>query len=374
MPSAPPRAFVHRTYRPRLPEAAALLPYLQEIDANTWYSNFGPLLQRFEARLAAHYGLGPDRVVSVANCTLGLTLALQSCDPAPGGLCALPSWTFAATAAAARQAGLVPWFLDVDPQSWQLTPAAVEAALASAPGPLAAVMPVAPFGAAVEPAAWDAFRADHALPVVLDAAAAFDRVTAANAPAVVSLHATKPLGIGEGGFVLCATAAQAEQIRRRSNFGFDRHHEAVWPGGNAKLSEYAAAVGLAALDAWPGVRRNFADAAERYRQALASSPRGFEVSPSFAAPGVGSCCNIVLERPQAAAVVEGLQARGIEARRWWGGGCHAQPAYADCPRAPLPVTEDLARRVVALPYHAEMTAAEIAEVTAALNAVIAELA
>lgn len=374
MPSAPSRGFVHRTYRPRLPGAAALLPYLQEIDVNAWYSNFGPLLQRFEARLAAHYGIEPVCLVGVANCTLGLTLALQSCEPAPGGLCALPSWTFAATAAAVRQAGLVPWFLDVDPRSWQLTPAAVEAALPSAPGPLAAVLPVAPFGAAVAPATWHAFRESHGLPVVLDAAAAFDTLTAANALAVVSLHATKPLGIGEGGFVLCATAAQAEQIRRRSNFGFDRHHAAIWPGGNAKLSEYAAAVGLAALDAWPEVRESFVGAAERYRRALAAAPAGYQVSPPFAAPGVGSCCNIVLDRPQAIAVVEGLQARGIEARRWWGAGCHVQPAYADCPRQPLPVTEDLARRVVALPYHAEMTEAGIAEITAALNIVVAELA
>ena len=143
MPHFSAPEFVHRTFRPRLPPAAAVQPYLQEIDRNRWYTNFGPLLERFEARLAAHYGMDRACLVSLANCTLGLTLALESCEPEPGGLCALPSWTFVATPAAVRRAGLTPWFLDVDPASWQLTPEIVEAALPGAPGKVVAAMPVA---------------------------------------------------------------------------------------------------------------------------------------------------------------------------------------------------------------------------------------
>ncbi len=367
MARSPANAFKYRTYSPRLPSAAAVLPYLEEIDRNGWYTNFGPLVQRFESRLAAHYGLSPDRLVSVANCTLGLTLALQNCAPAPGSLCALPSWTFAATAAAVRQAGLVPWFLDVDPASWQLTPAIVEAALPSAPGGLAAVMPVAPFGDAPEAAAWAAFRERQGVPVIIDAAASFDSLTAAHAPAVVSLHATKPLGIGEGGFVICESPAQADAIRRRSNFGFDRHHMAVWPGTNAKLSEYAAAVGLAALDAWPQTRQAFEDLARGYRAALGAKSGGFTLAPPFAGSCVSSSCNLLLDRPQAQAVIERLHAQGVEARQWWGGGCHAQPAYAEAPRGALPVTEDLARRTLALPYHPALSPADIAAIVDGLH-------
>ncbi|GAB4392617.1 MAG: hypothetical protein Tsb0032_08960 [Kiloniellaceae bacterium] len=277
------QAFTYRTYSPRLPSAADVLPYLEEIDRNRWYTNFGPLVERFEARLAAQVGLPRDRVVTVANCTLGLVLALESCSLPAGGLCALPSWTFVATAAAVRQAGLTPWFLDVDPRSWQLTPEIVEAALPQAPGSLAAVMPVAPFGAPLEAAPWAAFRDHRGLPVITDAAAGLASLTASHLPAVVSLHATKPLGIGEGGVVFCETGAQAEEIRRRSNFGFDRDHAALWAGGNAKLSEYAAAVGLAALDAWPDLREAFRTQAERYRRALAPLAAEVAPSPPFAA-------------------------------------------------------------------------------------------
>ncbi len=369
-PHAP--GFTHRTYSPRLPGAAVLLPYLEEIDRNRWYTNFGPLSQRFEARLASHYGLEAERVTCVANCTLGLVLVLESFELPQGSFCALPSWTFVATAAAVRQAGLVPWFLDVDPETWQLTPEIVEAALPAAPGPVGAVLTVATFGDQVDAAAWAAFRRRRGLPVITDAAAGFDTVTPALAPAVVSLHATKPLGIGEGGFVVCESAAQAEAVRRRSNFGFDRHHAAAWRGSNAKLSEYGAAVGLAALDAWPQTRRAFLRLGEAYRQALAAGPGGFDLAPPFRRSAVSSTCNLLLAQPRAQEVIAQLHRAGIEARQWWGGGCHAQPAYARDPRQPLPVTEDLARRTLALPYHPELSPAAMAEIAGALHDAVAQ--
>ena len=64
-----------QTFRPRLPTAEAILPYLLEIDRNRWYTNFGPLVRRFEQRLAEHFGVDPARVVCVANCTLGIATA-----------------------------------------------------------------------------------------------------------------------------------------------------------------------------------------------------------------------------------------------------------------------------------------------------------
>ncbi len=372
MLAGPATGFRHRTYRPRLPAAEAVLPYLRQIDENRWYTNFGPLNAQFESRLAEHYGVEPARIVTLANCTLGLTLALQSYGEAAAGqsreaLCALPSWTFVGSAAAVRLAGLVPWFLDVEKESWQLTPELVEAALPAAPGQVVAVMPVAPFGDRVDAAAWQAFRARNGIPVVLDAAAGFDSLAAEHAPAVVSLHATKPLGIGEGGFVLAESAEQADALRRRSNFGFDRQHQAAWPGCNAKLSEYAAAVGLAALDSWPETRAAFARSAELYREALAARCDRAVLSPSFARCAVNTGCNLMVEDLPATTLVTALCAKGIEARQWWDQGCHAQPAYADCPRGGLDVTEALARHALALPYHPEMSQADVIEITEALQ-------
>src|SRR5512141_600497 len=121
--AAPGRASV-AVARPRLPNADAIAPYLQRIDEARWYSNFGPLLTEFEARIAGRYRPGTE-VVTVTNATQALTLALKAMDLPAGGYVALPAWTFVATAHAVMQAGLKPWFLDVDPQTWMLDPAAV---------------------------------------------------------------------------------------------------------------------------------------------------------------------------------------------------------------------------------------------------------
>ena len=76
------------------------------------------------------------------------------------------------------------------------------ALIAQAPAPVGAVMPVVPFGCPIDVAAWDRFRASTEIPVVIDAAAGFDALVPGAVPAVVSLHATKVLGAGEGGFVV----------------------------------------------------------------------------------------------------------------------------------------------------------------------------
>lgn len=157
--------------RPLLPDAAAMLFYLRRIDDARWYTNFGPLLQEFEQRLTDLLAPGAGEIACVANGTMGLVLALRSRDPAPGALCVMLSWTFEATPAAASMARLVPCFLDVEAETWALDPRSVESWLPEAPGPVAAVVPVSPFGAAVDTAAWDSLFERTGIPVVIDVAA-----------------------------------------------------------------------------------------------------------------------------------------------------------------------------------------------------------
>ncbi len=359
--------------RPRLPTAEAIRPYLAEIDRNRWYTNFGPLVRRFERRLAKHFGVDPARVVCVANCTLGIVIALRARDVVAGGLCAVPSWTYIATASAVRLAGLVPWFLDVDQDTWQLHPDTVLAALQDAPGHVSAVVPVSPFGSPVDVEAWNAFEADRGIPVAIDAATGFDSAVAGNAPVAISLHATKALGIGEGGLVLAKDPRQAERIRRMCNFGLASDQRAACIGTNAKLSEYAGAVGLAALDAWPESRTHYQGSAKRYRAALTRLP-GVTTAPGFGRRVVNSTCNIVLRQPAADRVISRLNAGEIGARQWWGKGCHRHPAYIDCPRTALLATEFLAERVIGLPYFPDITDTEIDLVVHSLAAALGESA
>ena len=158
--------------RPRLPSASRILPYLQEIDTNAWYANHGPLWLRFHTRLVQHWGLQTSELALACNATAALTLALQAAAVEPGSECLLPSWTFVATAGAVRQAGLIPHFVDVQPGTWSPDPAAVQAlALRRKVG---AIVVVAPFGAPMDLASWDAVAEATGVPVLIDAAAGFD--------------------------------------------------------------------------------------------------------------------------------------------------------------------------------------------------------
>jgi dTDP-4-amino-4,6-dideoxygalactose transaminase len=348
----------------RLPRADAILPYLAEIDRNRWYSNFGALAQRLATRLADHFGVAPAEILCVASGTAGLTAALAVDASQSGALCAMPSFTFAATPSAAIAAGLAPYFLDVDPATWTLTPETVAAALAKAPGKIAYAMPVSPFGLPLDAAAWDAFSARTGVKVVLDAAWAFDSLRPGQAPAIVSLHATKVLGIGEGGVVVARDPAFVARLRRHANFGLDDNRTVAHAGANYKISEYSAAVGLAALDAWPETRARVLALAASYRAALAGL-EGIRLLSGFEG-SAGAVCAVELVRPNGPAVVERLSRRGIEARLWWGKPCHTHPAFHAYGRGPLAHTEWLAPRVLCLPFFPDLTSADVARVRDAL--------
>src|SRR4051812_30768581 len=107
---------------PDLPDASAILPFLKQIDAARWYTNFGPLSRQLEASLASTFGDEPPYVASVSNCTLGLELALSSLGLTPGGRVLVPALTFVASATAILRAGFQPILADVDPTNWMLTP------------------------------------------------------------------------------------------------------------------------------------------------------------------------------------------------------------------------------------------------------------
>ncbi len=347
--------------RPKLPRADRLIPYLRAVDASRYYSNFGPLVLSLEERLAGHYGTPGGTVTTVANATLGLALALAAQGAQPGTLCAMPAWTFVASPHAAVNAGLIPYFMDVDPETWILDPRAVIEEVARAPAPIGAVMPVAAFGQPVDVAAWDAFQRTTGLPVTIDAAAGFASLDPGATPAVVSLHATKVLGTGEGGFVVSTDAALVRRIRIKSTFGLDAARQATVAATNAKMSEYHAAVGHAALDEWTGTRAEWIAAARAYRDVLSPSNR-IRLQDGFGEPWVSSTCVLRAADSAAARIEAALAAAGIETRLWWGKGAHAHPATAQFPRTALPVTDMLAASTFAVPFYRDLGSGEIEKI------------
>lgn len=343
--------------RPYMPLTDNIVPYLQVIDKAGWYSNFGPLNQQLEIRLAERFE-GETHVVTVANATSGISLALRALDLPKGAWCALPSWTFVATAHAIIEAGLKPLFVDVDPVSGMLDPDACHAFLRYAPGRVAAIVPVCAYGAPMDLPQWIRFQDETGVKVVIDAAAAHDTVTSAALPVVVSLHATKVLGAGEGGYVASNDPIFCNKIRSFSSFGFNGSRDSVMPATNAKMSEYAAAVALAGMDNWASTRLLYQQAGIKLRAALMDVPE-VEFQDGWASRWVTSVCVVRLPNDSVATVTDLLNDNGISTRLWWGRGCHTSPAFARVARTPLPNTDHLAQVSLGLPYSALMSEDEI---------------
>jgi dTDP-4-amino-4,6-dideoxygalactose transaminase len=350
-----------RLYVPDLPGADELTPLMRRVEAARWYTNFGPLEQEFAAE--AGRLLDPETPPAVATASSGtaaLALALQALELPRGSAVLMPALTFPATAAAILAAGLEPLLADVDPEGWSLTPEIAWPWRARA----AAVVPVAAFGVGLPAKAWDDFARDSGLPVVMDAAGALgNQEMPRRCTAVFSLHATKTLGLGEGGLVATHGALLVETVRRLSNFGFESGVAAT-AAGNAKLSEWHAAVGLAQISRaqtlWDAKRRLSA----AYRRALPRLPK------QAGTPG-----NLVVGLPVSAErTALRLRAEGIETRRWYQPDLTRHPAYERLPRAgELPTTEALHDRLLGLPFHGSLALEDVVRVAEALTAAIEQV-
>lgn len=351
---------------PTLPSASEILPWLRQIDENRRYTNFGPLSQAFELALAPL--AGARHVVSVSSCTLGLELGLGALDIAPGSQVLVPALTFPATATAVVRAGLKPLFGDVDPRTLSLTPDIARKAAGETQ--VGAVVPVALHGHLQDAAAWDSFSAETGVPVLIDAAAAAGHQTVGAATAAVfSLHATKPLAVGEGGFVATNDADFAKRIKTASNFGFESC-EVRSPGTNAKLSEYHAAVGSATLERWPEWKARRQALYDAYAKALDRPElrgRVRLVTQSSATPnlcvqfdaGIDDRCQRLLAES------------GIETRRWYWPPLHRHAAFAHYKRSgDLRVTDQVSDRLLGLPFHLDLEPRDIARIGDALVRVV----
>lgn len=345
----------------RLPEEPALAPYIRELDETGWYSNWGALARRLEARLAAQAGAAEGTVVAASSGTAALTAALLEACPTGNRYCLLPGYGFAACPAAALSAGLTPYFVDCDPVTGVLDPWRVRALCRRLGDAVGAVMPVSVFGRPLDPGPWRAIQGDLGVPVVADAAWCIDTIGPEAMMQTLSLHATKALGAGEGGAIIARDAGEAERLRRRLNFGFDLGRRAGLRGINGKLSEYSAAVAHAALDRWPETRAALARLCDAYDAALAEIPG---LAP-LRAPGetwVSGAYAVRLHKPHGRYLIQALAAHGIEARCWWRPILPEHAAFAQYPATPMPGAVDLSESVVSLPMSHRLAIADIPHV------------
>lgn len=352
-------------FRPALPPMSAVAAYLEEMDHGRIYSNGGPLVQRLERRYADFLGVPEHLVVAVSSGTTGITASVLAVDAVNW---IVPDWTFAATPSAVLRAAKAITFADVDRESGILD-------LGTGPELSLEIglLPVMPFGSFAN--AQDLIRRER---VVLDAAASLPNAQGrlgqlADSSAVVfSLHATKILGCGEGGLVVCGSRELAVQVRSIINFGFGGHRESLRSGFNGKMPEISAAWALAALDRADEDLVRWHEQAVHAREASLGlpldivSPAPQEVGPYW----VMRWPTGAVQMP--ASIVEDLNAVGVQARRWWPKPCSSMPAFAAAD-VHTPNAHWLARNTVGLPMSIDMRPDDFVRVEGAVHKVLSSI-
>src|SRR3954452_3635419 len=171
------RSFAVPFQRPSLPALTEIDRYFALSRSEGWYSNSGPCHDLLVERSSALLGDRP--VVPVASAGIGLIVALRALVPASAGgarQVVLPSFTFAATAAAVVWCGLEPVFCDIEAEGWHLCPARLGEVLAARQGRVAAILACSAFGPPPPDdvaAAWSSAAERWDIPLIVDAAAGF---------------------------------------------------------------------------------------------------------------------------------------------------------------------------------------------------------
>ncbi|WP_188381904.1 DegT/DnrJ/EryC1/StrS family aminotransferase [Oxalicibacterium faecigallinarum] len=361
---------------PQLPDRRALSPYLDQIDQNRHYSNFGPLNQSLENRLASSFEAHcshPIHVTTTSSATMGLELTLHCLGLPPGSKVIVPALTFVASFTAIIRAGHVPVIADIDPESWLLTPETASDVAAQTGA--AAVLAVAAFGKPHDTKRWSAFRKKTGIEVVIDAAGAFGSqwVEAADVPVIYSLHATKSLAAGEGGIVVSGNPAINARVRQLSNFGINLDPEAGLPtghlsfvGSNAKLSEYHAAVAHASLDQWhlhAGQRQKIY---RTYRETLDAACGDKLQWQSGSAPAAPTIFCVRMAEPARNRMEKICQSRHIATRRWYQPLLHKHAEQVTPTiKMPVPIAESIASGLIGLPFSLFLSSDEITRIAEA---------
>lgn len=350
--------------------------YVRDCVTSGWVSSVGGFVDRFERMLEDVTGI--PHAVAVSNGTAALHMAFLLAGARPGDEVLCPALTFVATANAISHAGGRPHFVDADPVTLAVDPAALQTHLTGVAelrdgdcvnrttgAVIRALAVTHVFGFPADMAGLTDVARRWNLAVVEDAAEALGafrndiHVGGDGLVSTLSFNGNKIVTTGGGGAILTrdpALAARAKHLtttaRRGSGWVYD-HDEVGW---NYRLPNLNAALGVAQLERLNDMLARKRTLADRYADAL-TKVEGL----SLLLPPAGTRPNtwlngLILDRADRGVrddLLDRLNAAGIQARPIWT-LMHRLPMYVDCPRAPLPVAERLEASVINLPSSAAL--------------------
>lgn len=354
--------------RPNLGDREMLMERINGALDRLRLSNGGPLVAEFEDRVATM--TGTRHCIATCNATSGLQIVAMATGIRPGDEVVVPAFTWVATPQALSWIGAVPVFCDADEVTGNASPDHAERLV----GPRTrGILGVHVFGRPCDVDGLAKIADRWEIPLFFDAAHAFGctlggrPIGGFGAAEVFSFHATKYLNSFEGGAIVTNDDTLAQRARAMRNMGLDEEQAVVSPGTVARMNEISAAMGLTSLESMDSIidvnRRNH----RWYEQGLSNIP-GVRVRPTT----TGESANhqyLVIEVDAHEAGVQrddvhaALHDGNVLSRRYFHPGCHQLAPYQlhrdrHAP-LPLPHTEALAERVLALPTGTAIGAREI---------------
>jgi dTDP-4-amino-4,6-dideoxygalactose transaminase len=327
------------------------------VEGGQWI--LGPQVAQLEKDLAAWAGV--KHAIACANGTDALLLVLRAWGVGPGDAVFVPAFTFAASGEVVALAGATPVFVDVLPDTFNMDPASLEAAIAlvKRDGKLTpkVVMPVDLFGQPADYAQLSPIAAREGLKLFCDTAQGFGgllngkRAGAIGDAAGTSFFPAKPLGcFGDGGACFTNDDGLKDLLHslRMHGQGSDRY-EHVHIGYNSRLDTIQAAILIEKLKIFDDEIEKRNAVARRYNQAFAGSNR-IRI-PVTIEGATSTWAQYTLQVEDRAKFQADLKAAGVPTAVYYPIPLSRQKAYAHYPSAPTPVSEALCGRVVSLPMH-----------------------
>lgn len=353
--------------QPYLPPLEEFIPYLEKIWENKVLTNGGPFHQQLEKALCEY--LGVEHIALFTNGTIALVTALQALR-ITGEVITTP-YSFVATSHSLLWNGIKPVFVDIDPNTLNLDPAKIEAAITPQ---TTAIMPVHCYGHPCDVDAIQKIADNYNLKVIYDAAHAFGvqchcgSVLNHGDLSVLSFHATKVFNTFEGGAIVCPDAKTKNRIDQLKNFGHAGEVTVVAPGINGKMSEFNAALGLLQLKHIDKAlaRRKEVDLA--YREGLKNvtgisclNDAGENVANYSYFPILVDS-NYPISRDD---LYQKLKDYGIHTRRYFYPLISDFPMYRGLPsahRENLPVATAAAQQILCLPIYPDLDMSVVAQI------------
>jgi len=339
---------VTKTY---LPNKEKYKKYVDEIYANGWVTNNGPLVKTLEKRLAEY--LGVKNIVLVANGTAALEIAYRTLDLKDYVI--TTPFSFVATTSSLVTNGLKPIFADINLKTLTIDPKNIEAQITTN---TSAIVPVHVFGNVCDVETIATIAKKHRIKVIYDAAHAFgvrykgESILNFGDISTLSFHATKLFHTIEGGALIINDDSLVKKARYLRNFGIENAESIPELGTNAKMNEFEAAMGLCMLDEMEAVLQSRKEVYKRYKNALTGvvdlltwnedSTQNYGYFP------------IILEsEAQICALQKALNVNDIFPRRYFHPSLDTLN-YIE-PKQFMPISRDLASRILALPMYPELS-------------------